>query len=101
MDSDYRLNESYDTAHRWSYDIARYGRWIVYIGGTGVFAYHLDEQRVVPVLLQPLDEDMRISYRYPVVLEDGTLYVTGLTSYSGSVGADGPVYRVDLNPSLR
>jgi hypothetical protein len=35
-----------------------------------------------------------------VVLDDGSLFVTGLTSYSGSVGADGPVYRVRLPGAL-
>jgi hypothetical protein len=99
--SNFRLNPSFDSAHRWSYDVARWGRWFVYVGGSGVFAYHLDDGRVVPVLLEPIDEEVRISYRYPVVLESGMLYVTGLTSYSGSTGADGPVYRVDLNAVLR
>ncbi len=99
--SGYALNASFERAHLWSYDVARWGRWVVYIGGVGVFGYHLDEDRVMPVLLVPIDEEVRVSYRHPVVLDDGTLFVTGLTSSSGTTGADGPVYRVSLRDVLR
>ena len=64
---------------------------------------------ITPVLLEPRpdapgqdpsSQPLRIEYRYPQVTTDGTLYVTGLTSASGSVGADGPIYSVDLKPLL-
>jgi hypothetical protein len=98
--SPYRLNETFSTSHHWYTDPARYGAWIVYIGQSGVFAYNRETADVAPILLSPIDADVRISYRYPVVLSDGTLFVTGLTSTSGATGADGPVYRVELGAVL-
>ncbi len=37
---------------------------------------------------------MRVDYRYPVALDNGTAFVTGLTSTDGAVGADGPTYKI-------
>ena len=45
--------------------------------------------------------EVRIDYRYPVALDSGKLYVTGLESTSGAVGAEGPIYQVDLTSVLR
>ena len=59
----------------------------------------MESGRVVPILIEPrpeVSDGRRIEYRYPTVLDNGLLFVTGLTSESGAVGADGPVYRVDL-----
>ena len=38
-----------------------------------------------------------VNYRYPVALDDGTAFVTGLTSTDGATGADGPTYKLNLN----
>ena len=47
-----------------------------------------------PILLEPHEAEVRIEYRYPTIVDSGALFVVGLTSTSGSVGADGPVYQV-------
>jgi hypothetical protein len=94
--SPYRLNETYASSHLYASGLARFGAWVVYVGQSGVFAYQRESHEVAPILLHPIDGEVRVDYRYPVVLDDGTLFVTGLTSTSGAVGADGPVFRVDL-----
>jgi hypothetical protein len=99
--SGYQINETFASSHLYDQDIWRYRDWMVYIGSSGVFAYHLYEGEVRPLLLEPRSEEVRIEYRYPVVLENGLLFVTGLTSTSGSVGADGPVYSVDISGRLQ
>ncbi len=93
-DSDYRLNESYDSIHHWNYDLTRFQDWAIYIGNSGVYGHQLYTGEVKPILMEPFDVDARIQYRYPVVTDDGMLFVTGLS------GADGPVYSVDLNGRL-
>ena len=98
--SDYQLNETFASAHRYYGGYTRLREWLIYIGSSGVFAYHLYEGDVVPLLLSPRGE-VRIDYRYPRALDNGMVFVTGLTSTSGAVGADGPVYRVDASGSLR
>jgi hypothetical protein len=52
------------------------------------------------VLLDTNDSPF-IEYRDPIVLANGVLFTTGLTSQTGSTGADGPVYRVDLDQVLQ
>lgn len=103
--SPYRITPSRTSAHTFydattSNDFTRYQSWIVYTGSAGIFAYDLAQQRVAPVLLDVNEEGLRISYRYPVVTDDGTAYLVGLTSASGSVGADGPVYKTSLEGLL-
>ena len=108
--SPFQLSDTFKGSHRVSEGgFSRYGDYIVYIGGAGVFAYDLVRDTITPVLLEPRpdgpgqdpsSQPLRIEYRYPQVTTDGTLYVTGLTSASGSVGADGPIYSVDLKPLL-
>lgn len=103
--SPYRITPSRASAHMFydattSNDFTRYQSWIVYTGSAGIFAYDLAAKRVAPVLLDVNEEGLRISYRYPVVTDDGTAYLVGLTSASGSVGADGPVYKTALEGLL-
>lgn len=98
----YTLNPTFASAHLWTGgDFTEWQSWIIYIGGSGVFAYDTITRRVVPVLLEPRGGSPRITYRYPVALTNGSLFVTGLTSESGSVGAAGPIYRVELTTVLQ
>jgi hypothetical protein len=82
-------------AHHFEQDITRWGDHFVYGGTSGIFLYDPAHPEVTPVLLEPRTA-LRVDYRYPVVTDSGSLYVTALESESGAVGADGPVYRVDL-----
>lgn len=103
----YALTDSHRTAHFFASRTSgpshcRYGDWLVYTSGAGIFAYNLRSRAVQPILLDTQNEtDGRITYVDPVTLHKGTLFVTGLTSPSGSVGAEGPVYRVELNEVLK
>jgi hypothetical protein len=104
--SAYRINDTYAAAdHYYSAttgaNFSSYGDWVVYTANDGIFAYDLVRRSVAPVLLSPLDLDGRLDYRYPVALDDGTLYTVGLQSSSSSVGADGPVYQVSLAGMLK
>jgi len=101
--SPFLINESFATAHHYESDGTLVGRSVYYVGASGVFAYQLDSRDVRPLLLEPLADSsqpawagdhLRIEYRYPTLVDSGDLFVVGLTSTSGSVGADGPVYRV-------
>ncbi|MCA9521894.1 MAG: hypothetical protein KC609_13010 [Myxococcales bacterium] len=86
----YKLNETYKSIHNYVQDLTRYKKIAVYIGNGGVFAYDVIADKVWPILLSPRSSEIRIDYRYPTVLDDGTLFVTGLESTSGAVGAQGP-----------
>lgn len=92
--STYKLNDTYKTAHLYYQDAALKGSTVYYIGNSGVFAFDLGTKAIRPVLLTPHLDDLRVVYRYPTPLENGALYVVGLESTSGSVGADGPTWRV-------
>jgi hypothetical protein len=98
----YKVNDTYESAHYFysastDNNFARWNDWVVYTGNDGIFAYDLTTKAVAPILLSPLSDNMnRTDYRYPVTLDDGTLYVVGLMSTDGAVGADGPVFSVDL-----
>jgi hypothetical protein len=84
-------------ASAYSTDFARYGNTVVYVGSdTGVFAFDMAADVIAPVLLPPESGSVTIQYRYPVVLTDGSLFVTALTSNDGTTGAEGPVVRLDL-----
>ncbi|HUJ60208.1 MAG TPA: hypothetical protein VLX92_16995 [Kofleriaceae bacterium] len=89
-------NQTFATASSYDQDFARWGSYVIYIGQDGVFAYDMAHDAIAPIVLSPDRADLRIDYRYPVVLDDGTLYVTGLTSNDGAIGADGPTYAIDL-----
>jgi|GEM_PF-1704256 len=100
--SSYRLVDGYDSAHHFysattGSNFTWWKSWVVYTANSGIFAYNLTTKTVAPILLTPVDDDnLRTEYRYPVTLDDGACYVVGLQSTSGSVGADGPVFRVPL-----
>ena len=77
-----------------------FARWnddVVYIGEDGVFAYDLVADTVTAIVLSPDLADLRIDYRFPVALADGTLFVVGLTSNDGAEGAEGPTYEIALS----
>ncbi|NUP09392.1 MAG: hypothetical protein HOW73_25340 [Polyangiaceae bacterium] len=93
-ESGYSINASFEGAHRYESGGILDGDEVIYVGSMGVFAYDLGEGRVRPILIEPIDADVRIEYRYPATTADGSLFVVGLTSESGAVGADGPVYVV-------
>jgi hypothetical protein len=80
---------------------ARWGNDVVYIGDDGVFAYDLVADKVTAIVLSPDLADLRIDYRFPVALADGTLFVLGLTSTDGAEGADGPTYKIALAPIVQ
>ncbi|HEY3802064.1 MAG TPA: hypothetical protein VGL61_05625 [Kofleriaceae bacterium] len=96
------LNQTFGGASQYDADadtsFARWGNDVLYIGEDGVFAYDLVQDQVTAVVLSPDLADLRIDYRAPVALDDGTLFVTGLTSNDGAIGADGPVYEIALPP---
>ena len=100
--SGYQLNSTYASAHEFysattSDNFTRWNNWVVYTANSGIFAFNLGTKAVTPILLTPIDDqNLRTEYRYPVTLDDGACYVVGLQSTSGSVGADGPVFRVPL-----
>ncbi len=96
----YSINETFTSSHHYNgNDFFLWEDQLIYTGNRGVFAYGIYTGELTPILLEPRPEITggdRIVYRYPVVLESGLLFVTGLTSSSGSVGAQGPTYKVDL-----
>ncbi len=96
----YQPNPTYQSAAKYYQNFARYKTQVLYIGNMGLFAYDLAKDVITPILLSPATSDLRVDYRYPVALDDGTAFVTGLTSTSGAVGADGPTYKVDLTGIL-
>lgn len=98
--SSYCFNDTYPTIHRYQGGLTRAGSAMIYEASNGIFAYDLDSGAFTPLLLEPCSEEVRIEYRDPVHRADGSVFTTGLTSTSGSVGADGPVYRLDTTGLL-
>lgn len=96
----FQISCVYLTPHYYSAGFAHWGAWVVYIGTGGIFALNVQTNEIRTVLLDTNDAPF-IEYRDPIVLADGVLFTTGLTSQTGSTGADGPVYRVDLNQVLQ
>jgi hypothetical protein len=92
----FKVNNTFASAAKFNQDFARYKQWVLYIGQSGLFAYDMKADKITPVLLSPNRADLRVDYRYPVALDSGEMFVTGLTSTSGATGADGPTYRLDL-----
>ncbi len=88
----YRLNATFPMIQDWSTDFARYQNWVVYVGSSGVFAYNLTSKVIKPILLTPLTADPP-QYRYPCVLDDGTLLIVAVTA------SEGPTYKLSL-PSI-
>jgi hypothetical protein len=94
----FQVNGTFASAAKWYEDFARWGNDVLYIGNSGLFAYDMVHDTITPILLSPNSSDMRVDYRYPVTLADGTAFVTALMSDDGSVGADGPTYKLALAP---
>lgn len=88
----YELNKTFAEAHHPASNSTwvKRGNTIVYEANFGIFSYDLDAATVEPLLLSARDNS--IVYKYPTALENGTLFVKGLVSSSGSIGADGPTY---------
>jgi hypothetical protein len=82
-------------------DFSRWKQYVLYIGLSGLFAYDMNADKITPILLSPVGGNLDVEYRYPAALDDGTAFVTGLTSTDGATGADGPTYRLDLNAVLQ
>jgi hypothetical protein len=97
----YQVNTTFASAAQYVEAFARWRTWVLYIGEDGLFVYDLAHDKIEPVLLSPERADLRIDYKYPVVLDDGEAFVTGLTSTDGAVGVDGPTYKVDLKTALQ
>lgn len=96
----WKLNDDFSNLQRYEGDFTRWNDWVVYKASSGIFAFNLRTHETRPVLLPLLDADVRVVYRYPVALRGGRLIVMGLESRTGSVGADGPLYRVELGEVL-
>jgi hypothetical protein len=95
-DSDYAFNKTFASMHHFSRDAVLYAGRVIYKGQSGVFSYDLRTRAVKPLLLEPR-EGTRVDYIDPQITDEtGTLYITGLESESGAVGADGPVYTIRL-----
>jgi hypothetical protein len=96
-DNDYVFNETFASAHLHAGgDWTRLGSKIVYQSMSGIFQYDLERDEIAPILLDPrLEPPERLTYRNPQILRTGEIFIQGLFSESGAVGADGPIYRVD------
>jgi hypothetical protein len=91
----YTMNATYPEPHLPTATTAfsRAGDRLYYEGTYGIFAYDLGTEEVEPVLLNRRDNS--VTYRYPTAMEaTGALFVKGLESESGAIGADGPTWRV-------
>jgi hypothetical protein len=94
------INQTFAGASQYDDVDAGFARWnndVIYVGDQGLFAYDLTADTVTAIVLSPDLADLTIDYVQPVVLDDGTLFVTGLTSNEGDEGADGPVYEIALS----
>ena len=96
----YAFNGTYDLAHgQLEMGYTRLGSKLVYESLSGIYLFDLVSRAFVPIILTEREWDIRVTWRGPVILDDGTLFVTGLESESGSVGADGPVWMIE-HPAL-
>jgi hypothetical protein len=98
----FQINATFaDAAKAYQTDFSRWKQYVLYIGLSGLFAYDMNADEITPILLSPEGGDLDVEYRYPAALDDGTAFVTGLTSTDGATGADGPTYQIDLNAVLK
>lgn len=93
-DSGYELNQTFSSAHRYLSHPVLFEEEILYVSQSGIFSLDIPTGEVQPLLLEPRDPDLRLVYRDPQVLEDGTVFLQGLASESGAIGADGPIYQL-------
>jgi hypothetical protein len=100
MKAGYSMNKTYTHVHypdangSW----CKYKNKIVYHGSDGIFAYDMNSEKVIPLLLDARDNS--VVYRNPTTVDTGTLFVKGLLSQSGAIGADGPTYSIDASNLL-
>ena len=80
--SSFQINATFASAAKYYQDFSRWGQYVLYIGNSGLFAYDMTKDQITPILLSPDSDSLRVDYRYPVALDDGTAFVTGLTSTS-------------------
>lgn len=102
-ENDYQINETLAAAHIYSGGYTVYDDYLIYVGNHGLFAFHYRDDEVLPLLLDKRlsdDSEINIEYRGPVVLDNGTLIITGWESDNGRIGSDGPVYSLDLTDIL-
>ena len=96
----YAFNGTYDLAHgQLEMGYTRLGSKLVYESLSGIYLFDLVSRAFVPIILTEREWDIRVTWRGPVILDDGTLFVTGLESESGSVGSEGPVWMIE-HPAL-
>jgi hypothetical protein len=88
----YKLNSTFASASNYDSDLTNDNHVIGYIGESGLFTFDMDTNKVTPLLLDALDDST--VYASPVFLSDGTVFVQGLQSTDGAIGADGPVYEL-------
>ena len=100
MKAGYSMNKTFGQVHHpdangsW----CKYKNKIVYHGSYGIFAYDLNTEKVIPLLLDARDNS--VVYRNPTAVDTGTLFIKGLVSESGAIGADGPTYSIDASNLL-
>ena len=90
--SGYKLNNTFASAGNYLSDLTNYQHLVGYIGEQGLFTFDMDTNEVTPLLLSALDDST--VYANPVFLDDGSVFVQGLQSTDGAIGADGPVYEL-------
>lgn len=99
--ADYRLSRTEDSAHKIvETGFSRLGNRLVYEAYSGIYLYDLGTGDFEPIVLEERGASVRVTWRDPVLLENGVLFANGLESESGSVGADGPMWRID-HPALQ
>ncbi len=99
-DGGYRLNFAHGDIQEpdTTTEIAIHGRHIIYRGKRGIFAYGLDTQNVIDLLLdEGEDFDTVINYGDPAVTANNQLFVRSGDSFDLRAA----VYQVDLNGRLR
>jgi hypothetical protein len=97
--SNFELNKTFAASHLYdtggdSPTMTRFHDNVGYVAESGIFNFNLSTGKVSPILLDARDNS--VVYRFPVFLDDGSVFVHGLISNDGAIGADGPVYRVDF-----
>lgn len=101
--SSYTLNTSFHNSH-WmgsgsaNNDVSMEGDLIYYRSTSGIYSFNVNTGAVAPILLDDMTysgSDTFVHYT-GINVGDGSMYVYGLESQSGSSGSDGPIYRVAL-----
>ena len=100
--NEFSLNPTFKNNHYYWGDAVLYKNFAVYKGNGGIYAYDLEKRKIHPLLYEPrLTDNKRVTYRSPVVVNNGIMFVKALVSNSGSIGFDGPVYKVSIKKLLQ